>query len=88
MIAPAAVIDASVVLATNVRLKGKKGLVASESRIDFAGANIEAEDIGVAVEAVSELIFSISRMTSSDYHGTLHGQYKLENDVLDYRINQ
>ncbi len=86
--AAAAVIENSVVVATNLRLKGEKGLLASDSRIDFAGASIDAEDIGVSVEGVSELIFSISRMTSNAYKGNLHGQYRLENDVLDYRINQ
>ena len=86
--ATAAVIDNSVVVATNVRLQGKQGVVASDSRIDFAGANIEAEDIGVSVKGVSEVIFSISRMTSAKYKGNVHGYYKLENDMLDYRINQ
>lgn len=83
----AASIDNSVVLGTNLELKGSTGLLVSDSRMDLAGVSIEAKGLGVSIDEISELIFSISRMSSSEYKGTIHGHFKLANSVLDHHVD-
>ena len=71
----AAQIEHSVVVATNIQLLGPIGMVVSSSRLDFAGATIDAGVTGIDVTSPSQLIFSISKLNSPHYKGNLHGQF-------------
>jgi len=71
----AAVIEHSVVVATNIRLIGQIGILVSRSRLDIAGAQIEASEMGVDATSHSQLIFSISKVDSPNFTGNLHGQF-------------
>lgn len=82
----AMVVDQSVVMGTNVRLQGETGLQVANSRIDFAGAAIDSRDSGIVVEAATELVFSISRLNSAGFTGSLHGQYRVATGTLDSQL--
>lgn len=83
----AAVIERSVVVATNVRIVSPIGISVSDSSLDFAGTHINSSLIGIDIVYPSQFIFSISRLSSPRYAGNLHGQFAVALGALDTVVN-
>jgi pimeloyl-ACP methyl ester carboxylesterase len=78
----------SVIRATNVRFKGKVAIYSSGSRLDLAGVSINATKQGVKITHGSNLIISVSDLTSPIYQGDVHGAFNLSKTTLDRQLKQ
>ncbi|MDN3640641.1 alpha/beta hydrolase [Simiduia curdlanivorans] len=70
--------DESVVLATNLLIRGKKAALVQGSRIDFAGATVIGDDKALNIKATSLLVFSVSELQSAGASKSVHGSFRLE----------
>ncbi|WP_370978524.1 alpha/beta fold hydrolase [Agaribacterium sp. ZY112] len=73
----------SVVLATNLSIKGDVAMLLDDCRLDSAGMYLEAYATALNVLNQSRLVISIARVSSAKYKGFAHGLYVLEQQSLD-----
>ncbi len=76
----------SVVRATDVSFKGKVGIYSNGSQLDLAGVSISATKQGIKVTQESNLIISVSDLTSPIYQGDVHGAFNLSKTTLDQQL--
>ncbi|TVZ41482.1 pimeloyl-ACP methyl ester carboxylesterase [Alteromonadaceae bacterium 2753L.S.0a.02] len=69
---------------TNVTIAAGNGILADNSRIDLANANIVADGEAVNIAEDSQIIFSASKIATPAYKGYAHGQYREENTTLKF----
>lgn len=79
----ACIMNNSIVVATNLVCNGETGLVADNSRLDFAGTIITGTDSVANIKTESYLVLSVSKIHGPDYNGTAHGAYRLSNTQLE-----
>ncbi len=79
-------VNKSVLLGTNVFIKGETAISLDESRLDIAGGQIIASKNAVYSGGKSHLIFSVSQMESPIYDGSIHGNFRLEKTTLDSKL--
>ena len=73
----------SIVVATNLSCGGETGLIADNSRLDFAGAVITGSKSAGSIGSESYLVLSVSEIKSPAYTGTAHGAYRLSDTQLE-----
>ncbi len=62
----------SVVVATDVGLRGRVAIRAEHSRLDLAGVSLHASERGVEMPAPARILFSVSDWHGSDHDGDAH----------------
>ncbi len=65
-------VQRSEVTATGVRLRGRVAISADNSRLDLAGASLQASERNVEMPTPSRLYFSVSDLRGTDYTGDAH----------------
>jgi pimeloyl-ACP methyl ester carboxylesterase len=79
----ACIMNNSIIVATNLVCNGETGLIADNSRLDFAGTIVSGTVSAADIKNESYLVLSVSRIQGPDYSGTAHGTYKLSNTQLE-----
>ena len=69
--------QASELTATNLRLGGHVAVRAEASRLDLAGASLQARERGIEATGGSRVYFSVSDLRASDYTGDIHDIWPL-----------
>ena len=78
----------SVVEVTNMRITAKKGINLDGGRFDGAGVVVIASSYAMNIDAKSNVIFSLSKITSPHYQGNVHQAFELTNKNVDDYLNQ
>lgn len=84
----AMIIDQSVVIGTNLKITGASAIYVANSRMDFAGMELQASSKAVSVHGPTQLIFSISKINSAEYSGPVHGHYQMSGGDLAVVLNR
>lgn len=74
----------SVITLTNANIHADKGLLLSGSRLDLAGASINAQDFAIKANERSKVIMSVSDIKSAQYQGWVQGGFELEGQTLSH----
>lgn len=78
----------SVIHATNLTINANIGIAADGSRFDLAGISIRGREAAMTIDTTSHIIFSIGKISSSEYAGYVHGTYRLKKTTLDETLEQ
>jgi len=76
----------STIVGTNLKIKGKTAVYIQKARIDFAGTSLIASSEAVRVKGKSRILFSVSKVDSPGYQGTVHGKYRFKKGTLEKRL--
>jgi pimeloyl-ACP methyl ester carboxylesterase len=66
---------------TGTQISGDIAIEASRSRLDLAGVELQGKTSSIAAKNRSEFLFSISRMDSPKFQGTIHNLINLTNGM-------
>ena len=78
----------SVVEATNVTINARNGVELVGARFDGAGVEINATALAMTVKTQSNIIFSLSKITSGHFQGNVHQAFELQNRSVDEYLQQ
>ena len=74
-------VDGSEAVFTGTQISGDIAIEASRSRLDLAGVELQGKTSSITAKSRSEFLFSISRMDSPEFQGTIHNLISLTNGM-------